>query len=129
MAIRSSNTPCPLNQSTSDPSEVIPAQYVSQICPYARMKVVATRSINTIRTVRYVLEPPTIKDSNLLHSMDHILEYFRVVSDTYTTDYPASPIDENITDSELPGEIFLYRLQSYSFDIYLYLNEGEETGV
>lgn len=61
--------------------------------------------------------------------MDHILEYFRVVSDTYATDYPASPIDENATDSELPGEIYLYRLQSYSFDIYLYLNEDEETGV
>lgn len=125
LAITSGSISCPLNQSTSDPP---PLQFVSNVCPYVRMEVVAPRSVRTSRTLRYILDPPVIKDSNLLHSMDDIFEYLRVVSEVFTTNYPPSPIDGNTFGSELPGEISLYRLQSYTFDIYLYMNEDQETG-
>jgi hypothetical protein len=61
--------------------------------------------------------------------MEDTLAYLSTVSDTHTLVTLASPIDENVTINHLPAEVSLYQLESYSFDLYLYLDYGEPKGI
>lgn len=106
----SSSNSCP----TATSNEA--SQPAERECPFAKIKATALHSVLYNRKLHYVNYPPSIHNSTLQHTAEELVEHFSRSSEDSTFASIADRFDHG-----LPREISLQRLESYSFELYLYL--------
>jgi len=119
LSLNNASCPTSITMETTKPA----TDYWERQCPFARIQATALHSVVHGRTLHYLSKPPRIQNSTLQHSAHELSRHFSRSSDAsmFVT------VEDKIKNS-LPEEISLQRFESYSFELYLYLEYEGVTG-